>query len=67
MTTSNCPTSSQLAGLLNGTLAEAEQSSLATHLEGCTRCQRELERLAAGALTWALTDARLELRRAEQE
>jgi serine/threonine protein kinase len=50
--TTTCPDPVQLRRLLEGSLPDAEQPVLAAHLESCPHCQRQLEQLAAGALTW---------------
>jgi len=52
MTTNSCPNPAQLARLLDGQAPQAEQPQLVAHLESCELCQRELERVAAGGMTW---------------
>ena len=48
---------SRLRRSLDGRISDAEQAELAAHLETCTSCQQELERLAAASRFWG--DARL--------
>jgi serine/threonine protein kinase len=48
----DCPDASLLAQLLAGTLPQNEQALVADHLQTCERCQREIERQAAGTATW---------------
>jgi WD40 repeat protein len=43
-----CPDPKQLQGLLQGSLAPAEQSALTEHVGECTACQQALDQLAAG-------------------
>jgi serine/threonine protein kinase/WD40 repeat protein len=43
-----CPAPAELRGLLDGA-AGADDEALSAHLDGCPRCQRLLERFAAGA------------------
>ncbi len=47
-----CPESSQLRGLIDRTLPETEQTQLISHLDGCSRCQQQLEQLATGGEAW---------------
>ena len=44
-TADDCPESSQLAGLLDGTLAGEDHDRVAAHLETCSECQNQIERL----------------------
>jgi serine/threonine-protein kinase len=46
-----CPSAEQLREMLAGTLPEAEQLALPVHVEGCGRCQRNLDELSGGS--WA--------------
>jgi hypothetical protein len=43
-----CPDPKRLEGLLDGSLAPAEQSALTDHVGECTTCQKALDQLAAG-------------------
>lgn len=49
---SACPTPDQLRALLDGSLSEAEQTSLNQHFESCESCQRALETLVVGRESW---------------
>lgn len=49
---SACPTTDRLRSLLDGKLAETEQSDLQRHIEDCEACQRTLEGLVAGKESW---------------
>ena len=42
-----CPTLDQLQNLLADRLPQADEAAIETHVETCSACQRELERLAA--------------------
>jgi WD40 repeat protein/serine/threonine protein kinase len=68
MTTSlGCPQPQQLAQLLAGKLTESEQSDLTAHLDQCSRCRAELERLASGAEAWQETARRLKASQGDRE
>src|SRR5918998_5530727 len=43
-----CPCPSRLEKLLTGHVPAAERDALTGHLDGCTCCQGELEKLAVG-------------------
>src|SRR5688572_17927489 len=42
-----CPDANQLRDLLDGTVSDAEQDDLASHLDSCPRCRASLESLDA--------------------
>src|SRR5437870_4054567 len=50
-----CPAPQKLQQLLDESLAAEESKPLQTHLESCAACQKTLERLAAGGVTWDKT------------
>jgi serine/threonine protein kinase len=50
---SPCPDLPHLRAVLEGTLADEEQSDLTDHLDGCPRCQERLENLASGTRSWS--------------
>ena len=50
-----CPNPKSLQALLDETLAAEEQPTIQAHLETCPRCQKVLEHLAAGGVTWDKT------------
>jgi serine/threonine-protein kinase len=47
-----CPQPQLLQQLLDETLPAAQQPALQAHLDSCASCQKALERLAAGGVTW---------------
>ncbi len=49
---SECPKTDRLRSLLDGQLADAEQSELQQHIDSCERCQQTLENLVAGKESW---------------
>ena len=51
----NCPQPQRLQKLLDESLPADEQQTLQTHLESCDACQKTLEHLAAGGVTWDKT------------
>ena len=51
----NCPHPKSLQALLDETLPGEEQPTIQAHLETCERCQKVLEHLAAGGVTWDKT------------
>jgi len=46
--TQNCPMSRACRPCWTGTLPEEAQAAMATHLESCDHCRRQLELLAGG-------------------
>src|SRR5438309_456060 len=50
-----CPQPEELQHLLDETLPLEQQSPLQAHIEGCETCQKAIERLAAGGVTWDKT------------
>lgn len=52
LTLSSCPTDGRLKLLLDGQLAEGEQSDMQRHIDECESCQRTLEGLVAGQESW---------------
>src|SRR5262245_18050582 len=50
---STCPTLDSLQSLIDGTLAQSQQTEVTQHLETCEICQQQLEQLAAGDDEWA--------------
>src|SRR5262249_35599292 len=60
-----CPGPGRLRGLLGGTLPADERRAVSEHLEGCPRCQRALEDLAAGREWWSGAVRELAAQRAE--
>lgn len=56
---SGCPTPDQLRALLDGSLSDAEQTSLNRHLDACELCQRTIESLVAGKESWDSVARRL--------
>ncbi len=50
-----CPQPQILQQLLDETLPADQQQPIQTHLEECADCQKTLERLAAGGVTWDKT------------
>jgi hypothetical protein len=51
----NCPQPQQLQQLLDDTLPADQQPPIQAHLDTCAACQKTLEQLAAGAVTWDKT------------
>src|SRR6516165_6104788 len=51
----NCPQPQQLQQLLDDTLPADQQPTIQAHLETCAACQKTLEQLAAGGVTWDKT------------
>jgi WD40 repeat protein/serine/threonine protein kinase len=56
-----CPEPGILRRLLDGAVARDEESALNAHIEGCDRCGRELDELAAGDESWIGAVQNLEL------
>src|SRR5438552_3814071 len=50
-----CPQPRILQQLLDETLPAQEQPTIQAHLENCPACQKTLEQLAAGGVTWDKT------------
>ncbi len=48
----DCPGAVRLQDLLDGALPDGEQADLTGHLDGCPRCQQQLETLAVGGQPW---------------
>jgi WD40 repeat protein len=48
-----CPDPGRWRQLLDGCLADEEQSALGAHLEACPGCQRTLDELAADSAAWS--------------
>ncbi|HZY89558.1 MAG TPA: protein kinase, partial [Gemmataceae bacterium] len=48
-----CPGPARLRQLLDGALAEPEQTQLVRHLDTCAGCQQTLEGMAANAASWS--------------
>src|SRR5262249_54039257 len=49
---STCSEVERLRGLLEGTLPEAEQAELESHIEGCETCRRTFDLVAAESRFW---------------
>ena len=47
-----CPLPQQLQQLIDETLPGDQQTALQSHLETCAACQKKVEQLAAGGVTW---------------
>lgn len=48
----SCPNSERLRGLLDETLPADEQALLQAHIDHCADCQKALEKLVAGSVSW---------------
>lgn len=50
---SPCPDRERLRALVDGDLDETQEREAAAHVERCSRCQEQLEALAAGQELWS--------------
>lgn len=50
--TTPCPSTSDLHGLVNGSLSDSEADSLQLHIESCESCQNALQEMAADGDFW---------------
>ncbi|MGZ0172729.1 MAG: hypothetical protein ACKVHE_24580 [Planctomycetales bacterium] len=65
--TTPCPSTADLRGLVNGSLADDQADALQLHLEKCETCQAALQKLAADGMFWQSAAASLADQDADEE